>query len=130
MAAMGCHCVRCGWGCPGVASAPGHPGAVCVLNYRCVISLIMSRLCAVPIQLRASERARLKLRANGHKTPYRDRLRARIVLLAARGRPNAAIAAQLGITIDTVRKWRSRFAEHGLAGLAGRPRSGRPRRLS
>jgi len=80
--------------------------------------------------LQASERARLKKRADGHKTPYQDRLRARIVLLAARGRPNAQIAAQLGITTDTARTWRTRFAEHRLAGLADRPRSGRPRRIS
>jgi len=80
--------------------------------------------------LQASERARLKKRADGHKTPYQDRLRARIVLLAARGRPNAQIAAQLGITTDTARTWRTRFAEHRLAGLADRPRAGRPRRIS
>ena len=28
--------------------------------------------------------------------------------------------------VDTVRKWRRRFAQHRLAGLADRPRSGRP----
>jgi transposase len=90
----------------------------------------MSMPRAVPIELRAAERAKLKRRADGHKTPYRDRLRARIVLLAARGRPNARIAAQLGISVDTARKWRDRFAGHRLAGLADLPRSGRPRRIS
>jgi transposase len=90
----------------------------------------VSTLRAVPVQLRACERATLKKRANGHKTPYQDRLRARIVLLAARGRPNAQIAVQLGVTADTARKWRTRFAEQGMAGLADRPRSGRPRRIS
>ncbi len=90
----------------------------------------MPTLRAVPVVLQASERARLKKRADGHKTPYQDRLRAGIVLLAARGRPNAQIAGQLAITTDTARKWRTRFAEHGLAGLADRPRSGRPRRIS
>ena len=90
----------------------------------------MPKLRAVPIELHAAERARLKQRADGHKTPYQDRLRARIVLLAARGRPNTQIAGQLGITADTARKWRTRFAEYRLAGLADRPRSGRPRRIS
>ena len=32
--------------------------------------------------------------------------------------------------VDTVRKWRGRFAERGLAGLEDLPRSGRPRRIS
>jgi transposase len=57
-------------------------------------------------------------------------LRAKIVLLAARGMPNARIAARLGITVDTARKWRGRFAAHGLAGLADRPRAGRPSRFT
>jgi transposase len=86
--------------------------------------------CAVPVALTAAERATLKKRARGAKTPHRDRLRARIVLAAARRRDNARIAADLQITADTVRKWRGRFAARGLAGLADLPRRGRPRRIS
>ena len=41
---------------------------------------------AVPVTLAASERKILKKRARGAKTPYRDRLRAQVVLEAARGR--------------------------------------------
>jgi len=52
------------------------------------------------------------------------------VLAAACGRGNARIAADLAISVDTVRKWRSRFAVRGLAGLADLPRCGRPRRIS
>ena len=85
---------------------------------------------AVPVTLAAAERTTLKKRARGAKTAHRDRLRARIVLAAARGRDNARIAADLQITVDTVRKWRGRFAGRGLAGLADLPRSGRPRRIS
>jgi transposase len=85
---------------------------------------------AVPVTLTAAQRTTLKERARGAKTPYRDRLRAQIVLAAARGRDNARIAADLRITADTVRKWRGRFAVRGLAGLADLPRSGRPRRIS
>ena len=85
---------------------------------------------AVPVTLTAAERATLKKRARGAKTPHRDRLRAQIVLAAARGRDNARIAADLRVTADTVRKWRGRFAVRGLAGLADLPRSGRPRRIS
>ena len=52
------------------------------------------------------------------------------MLAAARGRDNARIAADLRITVDTVRKWRGRFAGRGLDGLTDLPRSGRPRRIS
>jgi transposase len=85
---------------------------------------------AVPVTLTAAERKTLRKRVRGAKTCWRDRLRAQIVLAAARGRPNARTAADLGVTVDTVRKWRGRFAELGLAGLADLPRSGRPRRIS
>ena len=85
---------------------------------------------AVPVTLTAAQRTTLKERARGAKTAHRDRLRAQIVLAAARDRDNARIAADLQITADTVRKWRGRFAVRGLAGLADLPRSGRPRRIS
>jgi transposase len=85
---------------------------------------------AVPVTLTAAERTMLDKRACGAKTAHRDRLRAQIVLAAARGRDNARIAADLRVTVDTVRKWRGRFAGRGLDGLADLPRSGRPRRIS
>ena len=85
---------------------------------------------AVPVTLTAAQRTTLKKRARGAKTAHRDRLRAQIVLAAARGRDNARIAADLQVTVDTVRKWRGRFAVRGLAGLADLPRPGRPRRIS
>lgn len=87
-------------------------------------------LSAVPVTLAASERKTLKLRVRGAKTPWRDRLRAQVVLAAARGRPNARIAADLRVDEGTVRKWRGRFAQLRLAGLRDLPRSGRPRRIS
>jgi hypothetical protein len=43
---------------------------------------------------------------------------ARGLLAAADGAANAAIARDLAITVDTVRKWRRRFCEHGLDGCA------------
>jgi transposase len=85
---------------------------------------------AVPVVLSAGERATLNKRVRGAKTAHRDRLRAQIVLTAARGRDNARIAADLRISVDTVRKWRGRFAARGLDGLADLPRPGRPRRIS
>ena len=86
--------------------------------------------CAVPVRLTVAERTTLNGRARGAKTAHRDRSRAQIVLAAARGLDNARIAADLRITVDTVRKWRGRFAVRGLAGLADLPRCGRPRRIS
>src|ERR1035441_1784036 len=52
--------------------------------------------------------------------------RARIVLLAHAGWPNARIAAELGCAAGTVRTWRRRFTRGGMPALADRPRSGRP----
>ena len=85
---------------------------------------------AVPVMLSAGERRTLTKRARGAKTAQRDWLRAKIVLAAARGRASARIAADLGVSVDTVRKWRGRFAARGLDGLTDLPRCGRPRRIS
>src|SRR5437016_4478068 len=85
---------------------------------------------AVPVMLSAGERTTLNKRVRGAKTAWRDRLRAQIVLAAGRGHPNARIAAGPGISVDTVRKWRGRFAARGLDGLRDRPRPGRPRQIS
>jgi transposase len=76
--------------------------------------------------LSGQERAVLAARVRAARSEHRDRLRAAIVLAAGAGRSNAAIAAEMGVRIDTVRKWRRRFAESRLAGLRDAPRSGRP----
>ena len=78
------------------------------------------------IVLSGQEQAVLTARARSARGPFRDRLRAAIVLAAAAGHANAAIAAELRVCTDTVRKWRRRFAQSRLAGLADAPRSGRP----
>jgi transposase len=62
--------------------------------------------------------------------PYQQVIRARIVLAAACGHSNNAISRRLGVSVDTVRCWRGRYADQGLPGLADRPRSGRPPRLT
>jgi len=56
-------------------------------------------------------------------------LRARIVLAAAGGESNTAIAERLGVTRQTVVTWRARYVADGLDGLGDRKRTGRPRVL-
>jgi transposase len=58
--------------------------------------------------------------------PVREVTRARIVLAAAGRSSNAAIAAEVGVCVDTVRKVRRRFVTEGMAALCDRPRPGRP----
>ncbi|MEU5438683.1 helix-turn-helix domain-containing protein [Streptomyces sp. NPDC020719] len=72
----------------------------------------------------------MKKAAYGHKTPHQSRIRSQIVLLAARGRSSARIAAEAGVHKDTVRTWRGRFTDGGLLALADRRRSGRPARFT
>jgi transposase len=47
------------------------------------------------------------------------------VLLAAEGQENTEIAHRLDTPVQIVSKWRKRFFEEGLAGLAERSRTGR-----
>lgn len=82
------------------------------------------------IVLTAAEETVLTARARSGRSEHRDRVRARIVLAAAAGASNAAIALDLGLCVDTARRWRRRFAAERLDGLVDRPRSGRPRRFT
>src|ERR1700758_4967643 len=80
---------------------------------------------AAPLVLTAEDRAEL-VRWTREGPPMRAE-RARIVLACAEpGSGVARVAAELGSTRMTVRKWRRRFAEDGLAGLADHDRPGRP----
>lgn len=89
-------------------------------------SAAMPAVEACLVRVTGAIRRVLTRRARGQKTAYRDKVRARIVLLAACRWPNAVIAVEVGVGVDTVRTWRGRFAAQGLAGLADRARSGRP----
>jgi transposase len=64
------------------------------------------------------------------KTSQALALRSRIVLRCASGLSNMAVAQELGITDQTVCKWRGRFVKKGVAGLLDEPRSGVPRTIT
>jgi transposase len=55
--------------------------------------------------------------------------RARIVLLAADGVPNAQIARLVGVSRPTVIGWRDRYREGGIKALEDEPRPGRPAQI-
>lgn len=65
--------------------------------------------------------------ARSQTAPHRQVVRARVLLMAADGQANTRIAEEMGVTPVTVRTWRKRFTEDGLAGL-GKVREGRGRR--
>ena len=65
--------------------------------------------------------------ARSQIAPHRQVQRAEALLLAADGVANTRIAARVGVNASTVRAWRARFAEDGLAKL-GKVREGRGRK--
>lgn len=78
------------------------------------------------IQLSVDEERKLKRLARSNTTGVRLARRARIVLLAAAGLENQAIAAQLKIGRVQVGRWRERYAQGALAAIdRDRPRGGR-----
>lgn len=78
-----------------------------------------------PLQITAEQQVGLERMVRAATTEQRLARRARMVLAAGRGHALAAIARDEGVAPDTVARWRHRFAEHGIAGLFDRPRSGR-----
>ena len=82
-----------------------------------------------PVSLASDEREALERWARRPKSAQALAQRARIVLECASGRPNTAVAQGLGVTHQTVGKWRQRFLERRLAGLLDEPRPGAPRQV-
>ena len=72
---------------------------------------------APKINLTKEQRRTLQRLKNGRRTEVRVVMRARIVLAAARSLENKEIAEELGVSRETVGRWRSRFAEQGVEGL-------------
>lgn len=82
------------------------------------------------IDLTREERRALEARARKYTSPYRDVIRAKLVLLAAEGLSNDAIAARLDTPRQIISKWRKRFFDQRLPGLEEEPRGGRTARFS
>jgi transposase len=91
------------------------------------------------VALTAEERLELGALARRHSVGQQVALRGRIILAAAAGLNNRAIAGRLGLTVNTVRHWRRRWlglraiplAELSVAErLADAPRSGAPVRIT
>ena len=80
------------------------------------------------IVLAEEERAELRRIVRASTSEQRAVERARAVLLAAEGRTNEEIAPVVGLSAHAVGRWRRRFGERRLEGLADRPRPGGPRR--
>lgn len=87
---------------------------------------------AVPaLKVKASDRRELTRVVAATTTPQWVAFRARLVLLAAKGWSNSAIARELSTSRPTVILWRTRYQEQGLTGLLDdAPRTGRPRTIS
>jgi transposase len=86
----------------------------------------MTRKSPYVLELTGEQRHELEARARRYTLPYRDVVRAKIVLLAATGLDNDEIANRLDTRREIVSKWRKRFYEQGMVGLEERPRGGRP----
>ena len=90
----------------------------------------MPRHSPYAIELTTVERAELEALARKYTSPYREVVRAKIVLYAAAGLRNDEIGARLDLPRQIVSKWRKRFAQERMPGLAERDRQGRRRRRS
>jgi len=86
----------------------------------------MPRTSPYSITLSSSEKTALEDIARQYTSPYYLVVRAKVILMAARGLRNDQIAAQVSLPRQIVSKWRKRFFEERLEGLENLPRSGRP----
>ena len=84
---------------------------------------------AVAIELFGEERDTLERQSRRRKISRAEAQRAEIVLMAASGANNCEIARRVGVTRQTVRAWRERFARARMDGLSDEPRCGAPRKI-
>jgi transposase len=83
-----------------------------------------------PLALPEEDLQQLSMVARSRSMPHGLVMRARIVLLAAEGLTNVAIAQKLGYSQQSVWLWRKRYLEQGVQGLHDELKPGRPRTIS
>ncbi len=83
-----------------------------------------------PISLTRAEHESLEALARKYTAPYRDVVRAKVILYAAQGFSNEEISSRLDLRRQAVSKWRKRFFEERMDGLDELARRGRPPRFS
>ena len=79
------------------------------------------------LKVTAAERQELERLGGSRSLPHGVVRRAKMILGSVDGETNSAIAARFAVSAPTVEHWRKRFHLHGLAGLYGEQRPGRPR---
>lgn len=79
------------------------------------------------MEVSAGEREQLASIKLSRSLPHSLVRRAKIILMVADGHPDLEIATQCGVTPPAVTFGKTRFVAHGLAGLHGQAKSGRPR---
>lgn len=82
---------------------------------------------AAPLDMTTAQRQTLETIARSHTAPHRLVVRARALLAAAEGVANTRIAAELDVSLPTLRNWRKAFAQQGLRDF-GKIADGRGRR--
>lgn len=83
-----------------------------------------------PVVLSMENRQQLETIAHSRSLPHGLVMRAQIVLLAADGLTNSAIAEKLGLSQQSICLWRKRYRERGIPGLHDELKPGRPRTVS
>ena len=83
-----------------------------------------------PLEIGIEERETLERWVARRKTAQALAQRARLVLSCAEGRSNKEVGAHVGLTSQTVGKWRARFIQQGVDGLLDEPRPGGPRKIT
>lgn len=89
----------------------------------------MPRKKSVEIRLDPQLRMLLGRMQKGISWSLQEAHRADIVLRAAKGQTNYRIAKEMGVSRNTVKLWRYRFARERIAGLQTRPIPGRPKKV-
>jgi DNA-directed RNA polymerase specialized sigma24 family protein len=73
---------------------------------------------APTVSISEEQRKRLQSWARGRSTPMRSAQRAAMILRAAEGMSDRDIAVEHGCGRRTVARWRARFIERGIEGIA------------